>query len=391
MNARRLNGRRRLIRLAALLPALALVLAACGGGNNGGSASGGGCDNGVKLGFFGALTGDNAALGINIRNGVQLALNQYAATNPSCKVTLAPFDSQGSESVAPGLAQQAINDKKVVAIVGPAFSGESKAADPLFNEAGLPIVTASATNPALADNGWTIFHRAVGNDNSQGPAAAAYIKNKLKATKVAVVDDKTEYGKGIADIVRQQLGSAVVFNDSVPQQTQDYSSTVTGAKSAGVDALFYGGYYADGGRILKQMRDNGLNATFVSDDGSLDANLIKTAGTAAAEGAFLTCPCAPTATVQNGAKFITDYKAAFNTDPGTYSTEGYDSANVILQAIKAGKFDRTSINDFLKTVDYQGITKKIKFDSKGEVTAKTVYVYQVKNGQITGIGPVEQQ
>jgi branched-chain amino acid transport system substrate-binding protein len=387
-----MNARRPFIRMAALLPALALVLAACGGGGNGGgSGGGGGCENGVKLGFFGALTGDNAALGINIRNGVQLALNQYAATNPQCKVTLAPFDSQGSESAAPGLAQQAINDQQVVAIVGPAFSGESKAADPLFNEAGLPIVTPSATNPALAENGWTIFHRAVGNDNSQGPAAAAYIKNNLKATKVAVVDDKTEYGKGIADIVRQQLGGMVAFNDSVPQQTNDYSSTVTGAKNAGVTVLFYGGYYADGGKLLKQMRDNGLNATFVSDDGALDANLIKGAGKAAAEGAYLTCPCAPTATVQNGAKFIADYKAAFNTDPGTYSTEGFDSANVILQAIKAGKYDRKGINDFLKTVDYQGITKQIKFDSKGEVTEKTVYVYQVKNGALTGIGPVEQQ
>ena len=387
-----MNARRPFVRMAALLPALALVLAACGGGNNGSSSSGGGgCEGGIKLGFFGALTGDNAALGINIRNGVQLALNQYSASNPSCKVSLAPFDSQGSESAAPGLAQQAINDQKVVAMVGPAFSGESKAADPLFNEAGLPIVTPSATNPALADNGWTIFHRAVGNDNSQGPAAAAYIKNNIKATKVAVVDDKTEYGKGIADIVRQQLGSAVAFNDSVPQQTNDYSSTVTGAKNAGVTALFYGGYYADGGKLLKQMRDNGLNATFVSDDGALDANLIKGAGKDAAEGAFLTCPCAPTSTVQNGAKFIADYKAAFNTDPGTYSTEGFDSANVILQAVKAGKFDRKGINDFLKTVDYQGITKQIKFDSKGEVTEKTVYVYQVKNGALTGIGPVEQQ
>lgn len=384
-----MNARRPFVRLAALLPALAL--AACGGNDNGTSGGGGGCDNGVKMGLFGALTGDNAALGINIRNGVQLALNQYAASNPSCKVTLAPFDSQGSESVAAGLAQQAINDQQVLAIVGPAFSDESKAADPLFNEAGLPIVTPSATNPALADNGWTIFHRAVGNDNSQGPAAAAYIKDTLKATKIAVVDDQTEYGKGIADIVRQQLGSAVVFNDSVPQQTQDYSSTVTGAKNAGATALFYGGYYADGGRLLKQIRDNGLTATFVSDDGSLDPNLVKTAGTSAAEGAFLTCPCAPTEQVQNGAKFIADYKAAFNTDPGRYSTEGYDAANVILQAIKAGKYDRNSINDFLKSVDYQGITKQIKFDAKGEVAVKTVYVYQVKNGTITGIGPIQQQ
>jgi branched-chain amino acid transport system substrate-binding protein len=383
------------LKFAVPLAVAALALGACGtkGGDTpaaGGTGGAAACQN-FKIGMFGALTGPNANLGIYIQNGVNLALDDYNKKHADCKVTLENYDSQGDPTQAPALAKKAIDDKKVVGIVGPAFSGESKAADPLFNEAGLPIVTPSATNPALAENGWTIFHRAVGNDNSQGPAAAAYIKDKLKATKVAVVDDKTEYGKGIADIVRQQLGSAVVFNDSVPQQTNDYSSTVTGAKNAGVDALFYGGYYADGGKLLKQMRDNGLQATFVSDDGALDQNLIKGAGKAAAEGAYLTCPCAPTAQVQNGAKFIADYKAAFNTDPGTYSTEGFDSANVILQAIKAGKYDRKGINDFLKTVDYQGITKQIKFDNKGEVTEKTVYVYQVKNGALTGLGPVQQQ
>jgi branched-chain amino acid transport system substrate-binding protein len=379
------------MRVAVVLPALALALAACGGGGGGGGGTAAGCGDGVKLGFFGALTGDNAALGINIRNGVDLALRQYSATNPQCKVTLAPFDSQGSESAAPGLAQQAINDQKVVAVVGPAFSGESKAANPLFNEAGLPIVTPSATNPALADNGWSIFHRAVGNDNSQGPAAAAYIKSSLKASKVAVVDDKTEYGKGIADIVRQQLGSAVTFNDSVPQQTQDYSSTVTGVKNSGATVLFYGGYYADGGRLLKQLRDSGLNATFVSDDGAKDDNFIRTAGRAAAEGAFITCPCAPPEQVKNGQKFIADYKAAFGADPGTYSAEGYDAANVVLEAIKAGKYDRKAINDFLSSVDFQGITKEIKFDSKGEVSEKTIYMYEVKNGVIAGQGAVQSQ
>ncbi|HZD02489.1 MAG TPA: branched-chain amino acid ABC transporter substrate-binding protein [Actinomycetes bacterium] len=385
------TSRRRFMRVAVVLPALALALAACGGGGGGGGGTAAGCGDGVKLGFFGALTGDNAALGINIRNGVDLALRQYSATNPQCKVTLAPFDSQGSESAAPGLAQQAINDQKVVAVVGPAFSGESKAANPLFNEAGLPIVTPSATNPALADNGWSIFHRAVGNDNSQGPAAAAYIKSSLKASKVAVVDDKTEYGKGIADIVRQQLGSAVTFNDSVPQQTQDYSSTVTGVKNSGATVLFYGGYYADGGRLLKQLRDSGLNATFVSDDGAKDDNFIRTAGRAAAEGAFITCPCAPPEQVKNGQKFIADYKAAFGADPGTYSAEGYDAANVVLEAIKAGKYDRKAINDFLSSVDFQGITKEIKFDSKGEVSEKTIYMYEVKNGVIAGQGAVQSQ
>jgi branched-chain amino acid transport system substrate-binding protein len=379
------------VRTLVLLMLLGLLAAACGGNNtSGGGGGGGGCPSGgVKVGFFGALTGDNAALGINIRNGEQLAINQYNSSNPSCKVTLQNFDSQGDPAQAPALATQAVGDKSLVAIVGPAFSGESKAADPIFNEAGLPIITPSATGVALSENGWKIFHRAVGNDNSQAPVAAQFIKDQLKASKVAVVDDKSEYGKGIADIVRKTLGSAATVSDAINVQAQDYSSTVSKVKAGNVDAIFYGGYYAEGGRLLKQLRDAGVKATFVSDDGAKDDNLIKTAGQSAAEGAYMTCPCAPPEKVKNGTKFISDYKSAFNADPGTYSAEGYDAANMILAAIKSGKTDRNGINDYLGSSSFEGITKNLKFDAKGEVAEKKIYVYQVKGGKIvaTSFGP----
>src|ERR1700709_2223369 len=143
----------------------------------------------------GASTGDAANLGQNIANGAKLAIDKYNEANASCKVTLVPFDSQGDPAQAPGLAKKAIDDKSVIGIVGPAFSGESKAADPLFNEAGLVTVTASATNPALADGGWKTFFRILGNDATQGPAAAKYIQSVLNAKKVVVVDDASEYGK----------------------------------------------------------------------------------------------------------------------------------------------------------------------------------------------------
>ncbi|MGH8897083.1 MAG: branched-chain amino acid ABC transporter substrate-binding protein, partial [Egibacteraceae bacterium] len=342
----------------------------------------GGCpEGGLAIGFFGALTGPNSPqLGINVRNGARLAADQYNAANSACKVELVEFDSQGDPAQAPALAQKAAGDARMIAIVGPVFSGESRVASPIFNETGLPIVT-PATNPALAQNGWAVFHRAVANDSTQGPAAAKYIQNTLGGRRIAVIDDNSEYGKGIADLVRQNLGGKVMFSNAIDIAAQDYSSTVNGVKGSGADVVFYGGYYVEGGRLLKQLRDAGVTATFVTDDGAKDEQLIAVAGQAA-EGVLITCPCASLAHVKDGAKFRNDYKAAFNAEPGTYSTEGYDAANVILQAINAGMTDRQSINDYLKTVNYQGITKQIKFDTKGEVVDQKIYMYQVTNGTI---------
>jgi branched-chain amino acid transport system substrate-binding protein len=379
----------RIARTVALLSVLVLALVACGGGSGTSSVAPGRCPpGGVALGFFGALTGENAQLGINIRNGVQLAIDQYNAGNPVCAVQLVAFDSQGSPDQAPALALQAVQNQQLVAIVGPTFSGESKVANPIFNEVGMPIVTASATNTALADNGWEIFHRVIGDDLAQGQAIAGYITDTLRPEKVAVVDDKTEYGKGLADIVRQELGNRVGFNDAIDQTAQDYSSTVNGVKSSGANVIFYGGLYAEAGRLLKQLRDAGITATFISGDGARDPGLIAAAGRAAAEGALMTCPCAPLEQARGGEQFLNGYKTTFGVDPGTYSAEGYDAANLLLEAIKAGNIARTSINKFLEIVEYQGITKLITFDRKGEVTGEQIFLYKVMDGAITSVGPI---
>lgn len=393
------RARRPLWRIVALLAVLAFVFAACGDDNDnetssGGSgtteAGGGGvtCSD-VAIGFFGALTGDNANLGVNIMQGAELAVKQFNEANPDCQVGFEKFDSQGSPDQAPALAQKAIGNKKLIGLVGPAFSGESRAANPIFDEAGLPIVTPSATGVDLSAQGWKIFHRAVGNDNSQGPAAAKYIVDTLKAAKVAVIDDKSEYGKGIADVVRQELGSKATVSDSIDPQAQDYSSTVNKVKAAAPDAIFYGGYYAEGGRLLKQLRDAGVKATFVSDDGSLDKGLIEAAGAANAEGAVMTCPCAPIGDIEGGPEFQKAYKEATGDEPGTYSPEAYDAANVLLEGIKQGNTTREKLNDFLGTVSYKGITKTLKWDDKGEIAEITIYAYTVKNGEITPIGPIK--
>ena len=348
----------------------------------------------VKIGFIGALTGPDAQLGINEHEGEKLAIAQHNATAGATQVTLLDYDTTGSGTVSPQLAQKAITDK-VVAVVGPAFSGESKTADPIFEQAGIVNITASATNPKLADNGWKYWHRAVGNDNAQGPAAANYILKKLKAKCVAVIDDNEEYSLGIADIVRSTLasgGAKVVVSDHIDKAAQDYSATVNKVKAAKPDAIFYGGYYSEGGRFLKQIRDAGITVKFVSDDGAEDPKIIDSAGAAAAEGALLTCPCGDitTSTNPNAASFVTAYTASAKAAPGTYSAEAYDATNLILQAIDAGKVTSKDINDYLATVNYVGLTKTFKFDSKGEVSSPTVYMWEVKGGKIVFDGAVDQ-
>jgi branched-chain amino acid transport system substrate-binding protein len=376
----------------ALVAVFALAVAACGGGGSKSSTSSGGGGGGVKLGFFGALTGANAQLGINEFNGLNLAVTQHNKKSGAKKVQLIRYDSQGDPAIAPTLAQKVISDK-TVAIVGPAFSGESKVADPIFQQAGIVNVTCSATNPKLADNGWTYWHRSVANDSNQGPAGAKYLVKKLNAKNIAVVDDNEEYSLGLADIVRQtlpSLGAKVAVSDHIDKNAQDYSATVNKIKSASPDAIYYGGYYSEGGRFLKQLRDAGITVPWVSDDGAADPKLISGAGAAAAEGAYVTNVSGDATKNPNAATFVSDYKALSGTDPGTYSAECYDTANMMLQGIDAGKTTSKAINDYLASSTYTGITSTIKFDSKGQVTTPTIYLYKVVSGNLSYEGVVDQ-
>jgi branched-chain amino acid transport system substrate-binding protein len=387
-------------RAFALVAILAIVAAACGddAGSGGGDGAGGGqqAAKNVAIGFFGAQTGDNAQLGINISNAVKLAVDEHNKKGGT-QVELKIYDTQGDPAQAPGQANKAITE--VVAIIGPAFSGESRAADPTFEAAKIPFVSPSATNTQLSANGWQYFYRVLANDGVQGPAVADYIAKKLQAKNVAVIDDASEYGKGLADEVRSKLKGAGVklvvgdSGESVDPRAPDYSSTVNKVKGASADAIFYGGYYAEAAKLVKQLRDGGVTATFVSGDGSLDQGLIDGAGPAA-EGAIATCPCFAgdlSASDDQAAKAFNDaYQAAYNTAPATYSTEGYDAANAVLKAIEAGKTTGADINAFLKTTDFKGVSKQIKFEPNGEVVAGAIYAYEIKGGKIVNLGAVSE-
>jgi branched-chain amino acid transport system substrate-binding protein len=378
--------RRGPVRLAGgLIIAAALVAAAAGCNSVSSTKSAGGSDKcGLKLAFFGALTGSAANLGVNIEQGSELAIIKYNEQHKDCMVDFTKLDSQGTADAAPGLARQVVTDKKVVGVVGPAFSGESSVADPIFNDAGIPLITPSATSPSLSTKGWKVFHRAVANDDAQGPAAGLFIKNSMKSQKVAVVDDQSAYGSGLAEKVKSILGSAVAATDKVQadgQQT-DFSATVTKIVSSGADTLFYGGYYQNAGLLRKQLTAAGWKGTMVGGDGVKDAGFLTAAGKDAAEGTITTCPCAP-ATQAKGT-FVTDYKAKWNVDPGTYSDAAYDATNIFLQGIQAGNTTPEKMNSYLKTVSYDGVANTYSFTATGDLDPAKVVVwtYKFSGGEI---------
>lgn len=362
----------------ALAGVFALTLSACGSDDGGSDASGdAACD--VSLAFFGPKTGPAAGLGKPIIQGAKLAVEQYNE-DADCKVGFEEIDSQGSPDQAPSLATNAVGNEKLIGIVGPAFSGESAAAGPIFAEAGMPTVSPSATNPALADNGWDTFHRALGNDATQGPAAATYIKDVLKPTSVFVMDDASEYGAGLAKIVEDSLGDLVKDTDTIQAGDTDFSASVTKIKSSGADAVFFGGYYAEATLIVSQLRDGGFDGTFVVADGVKDPAYTDGAKDAA-EGTIITCPCIP-AEDPAVAEFAAAYEAEFGEAPGTYAAEAYDAASIFLAGIADGVEDREAMLEFVNGYDAQGVTKQLKFDDKGEPTDVHVYAYKVEGGEI---------
>lgn len=376
----------------ALSAVLALGAAACGGDDKkDDSSGGGGSKNSVLIGFMGDLSGENAGIVIPPSQGAKMAIDEYNATNPKVKITLKNYDSQAKPEQATGLATQAIKTDKIAAMIGPAFSGESQAVGPILEEGKIPSITPSATNVTLGQKGWKYWHRGLAGDAVQGTGIAEYLARAAKTKSAFVVHDNQDYSKGIADIVTKTLTSkgAKVGNDVIDPKGADYASTVNKIKAAKPDTVFYGGYYAQAGRLLKQLREAGVKAKFVSGDGSVDPGLIKGAGAANAKGTLLGCPCLidPTGKANPASKkFSEAYKAKFNADTAIYSVEGYDAANMFVAAVKAGNTTAESINKFLSTAEEQGVGKSMKFGPNGEVTATDVYMYEVKGDKIVLVG-----
>ena len=363
----------------ALSLTLAAAMTACGTAKPG--AEGGGACKG-KIGFFGALSGGNASVVLPSRDGAKLAFKQFKAKNKDCDVKLVEFDTEGDPAKASPVASKIASDQTFIGTIGGAFSGETRATKKTFDEAGVTMVSASATATDLtAQDPAKVFHRVVGHDEFQGTAIGKYVVNVLKAKKAFVVDDGTTYGKPLADKVVETAGSAVVSRDHVQEKQTDFASTVAKVKNANADAVFYAGYANEAGPFLKQLRAAGIKVPFVGGDGLYGSDFPAAAGSQA-EGAIVTCPCLPAEKAKGS--FAADFKAEYGEDPGAYAAEGYDAANVFLDAIKAGNTTRAKVQEYVNKYDKEGVTKRIKFDSKGDVAESNVVIwaYKIEGGKL---------
>ncbi|GAB06618.1 ABC transporter substrate-binding protein [Gordonia amarae] len=331
------------------------------------------CDP-TTIAMAGALTGADAALGINIRNGAQLAVDEHNSSNPDCKVTLKTYDTEGDPQKATQVAPQIVNNKDIIGLIGPAFSGETKATGGIFSQAGLVSVTASATNPALTGNGWKTFYRGLANDDVQGPAVANYLTGTAGKKKICVIKDDTEYGAGLAKAVIKTLGDASVKSceGDVKKGERDFSaiiSTITGAKP---DAVFYAGYYSEAAPLAEQLKRADSAITFVSADGSNDPQFTALAGNSA-KGAVLTCPCGPAPD-----KFKAAYESKFKQAPGVYSVEAYDLATILMKGIGEGKTTRADLLSYVKDYKGKGLAREYEWSQTGELKSSLIWVYEVK-------------
>jgi branched-chain amino acid transport system substrate-binding protein len=328
----------------------------------------------VSIATMVPLTGPDGALGVNIEDGVQLAVDKHNQANPRCQVQLKPFDSEGDPQKATAIAPRIIDDPSVIGLIGPGNSGEIKATGAIFDQAGVVSATPSATNVTLADSGWKTFIRGLANDGVQGPAVANYLKNTLHSKKVCVIDDSTDYGLGLAQAVRQTLGSVAdsTCQVQVKRGDKDFSAAATQVKSANPDAIFYGGYYTEAALLVQQLRDQGVTATFASGDSSNDPQFFKQAGESAKD-ALLSCPCAPAS-----GDFADQYTKRFGQEPGTFSAEGYDLGTIMLKGIDTGHVTRPALLHFVHDYDGQGVARHYQWTPTGELTSTLIWLYKVQ-------------
>jgi branched-chain amino acid transport system substrate-binding protein len=372
-----------------------------GGLGGGGSSGGGGASQNYQIGFIGALSGPNAQLGINERNGAALAIDQANSSGKyDFKATLVPSDSQGDPAKAPAAATTLIQNPNIVGIVGPAFSGESLAVNGKFCGASpsIPIVTASASNATLQQQGWSCWHRIIPNDNVEGSQGADWLARK-GVKKLYVLNDLSAYGKGVADTVAKEAkakGVQVVTNGVDGTTTTNYNPVAQQIKASGADAMFYGGYDAQAALLAKALVAAGFHGITVGGNGIKSSVFTKNSGSAG-NGWYMTCGCQDAVTAPSSQAFASAYKAKFHTDPSTYSPEAYDATNLILDAISKAESSgtpvtRTSLLPALNKEDYHGITTEIKFQANGELqtSSLTVNLFRQQNGVIKGLGNIKE-
>ncbi len=366
-----------------------LILAGCGkGGDKAATAPADGVE--VKIGHVAPLTGPIAHLGKDNENGARLAveeINKSGLTIDGKKVvlTLVPEDDAEDPKTATQVAQKLV-DAKVVGVVGHLNSGTSIPASKIYSDAGITQVSPSATNPDYTKQGFKTTYRLVATDAQQGPALANYVINTLKAKTVAIIDDSTQYGKGLADEFEKTIKAAglkVVTREASNNKATDFKAILTKVKGSKPDVIMYGGMDATGGPLTKQAAELGIKAKVVGGDGMCTEKLAELAGEAVIN---VTCSEAGMALskMAQGADFQKRYKERFNSDVQIYAPFTYDAVYVLVDSMKrANSTDPAKILIAMPDTKMQGLVGNIAFDNKGDMKEGVITLYDFKDKKKT--------
>ena len=348
----------------------------------------------VTIGHAGPLTGGIAHLGKDDENGVHLAVDEANAKKiklggKTVNWVMMSEDDQADPKLGPTIAQKFV-DAKVAGVVGHLNSGVSIPASAVYNQAGMPMISGSATNPKLTEQGFKSIFRTVARDDQQGPAIAAYIVNELKLKKVAIADDATAYGEGLANEVEKTLKAAgvqIVAREKTNEKATDFKAILTKIKGKSPDGVFYGGMDATGGPMLKQARELGIKATFTYGDGACTAEMNKLAGDKAADG--MICSQAGIPTQMSSKAFVDAFTAKYG-EIKQYAPYFYDSANLLIAAMqKADSPDPAKYLPELHKISYDGATGHIEFDDKGDRKDAEITIFQMKGGKVEPVAIVK--
>jgi branched-chain amino acid transport system substrate-binding protein len=342
----------------------------------------------VKIGSASPLTGAQAHIGIDIRNGVQLAIEDAnkAGVNiggKAVKLEMVAEDDEANPTKATTVAQKLV-DSKVSAVVGHFNSGASIPASKIYADAGVPQISPSSTNPDYTLKGYKTTFRVVAHDGQQGPTLGRFALNNLKAKTIAVIDDSTAYGQGLADNFEATVkagGAKLVAREHTTDKDTDFKAILTKIKGKNPDLIMFGGIDPQAGPMKKQMAELGIKSKFIGGDGMQTPNFIKLAGDSA-EGAMASIPGLPKDKMPGGTEFLAKYKAKFNAEVELFAPMGYDAVMVFVEAMKrAGSSDPAKFLAEVGKTDYKGVIGPIAFDDKGDLKNGPITIYVVKGGK----------
>lgn len=365
----------------AVLAVFALTAGGCGSKKEGADKE----TSPIRIGVAGAHSGDLASYGLPTVKAVEMVAADVNAAGGILgrQIELLPEDDVCKPEVATNTAQKLLS-MKVDAVIGHICSGATKAALGIYRDAGIIAISPSATNPPLTQSGdYPNFFRTIASDDAQARLEVDFALDTLGLTKIAVIHDKGDYGKGLAEFARAFLdGDAraeVTLYEGVTPGAVDYSAVVKKIERSGAEAVIFGGYHPEASRLVMQMRRKGMETVFISDDGVKDDTFIKVAGELA-EGVYATGPqdvSANPLAVEASARHRTDY----GSDPGAFFLNAHAAATALLGAMaKAGSTDSEAVTAALRGQYYETVLGSISFDEKGDAIGVGFSMYQVRDG-----------